>query len=169
MATQKVTELSAHDQIRQVGARYSRGVDRLDGDLMKSAYWPDATDDHGVFVGNAMDFCDRVVSSHARFLATMHCIMNHAIEVDEEAGTGHGEIYNVTYVFREESGRKLLETWWGRYLDTYERRNGEWRIKARICVHEYTRADEVTSNMAIDAAKFRQGAADRGTGTALGL
>jgi len=63
MATQKVTELSSHDQIRQVAARYSRGVDRLDGDLMKSAYWADATDDHGVFVGNAMDFCDRVITS----------------------------------------------------------------------------------------------------------
>jgi len=36
-------------------------------------------------------------------------------------------------------------------------------------VHEYTRADEVTEHMAIDAAKFRQGSADRGTGTALGL
>ncbi len=169
MATQKVTELSAHDQIRQAAARYSRGVDRLDADLMRSAYWPDATDDHGVYVGNAMDFCDVVVRSHGRFISTMHCIMNHAIEVDEDAGTGNGEIYNVTYVFREESRRKLLETWWGRYLDTYERRDGEWRIKARICVHEYTRADEVTEHMAIDAAKFRQGSADRGTGTALGL
>jgi hypothetical protein len=169
MATQNVTELSAHDQIRQIATRYSRGVDRLDADLMKSAYWPDATDDHGVFVGNAMEFCDRVVSSHTRFTATMHCVMNHAIEVDEDEGTGNGEIYNVTYVFREESGRKLLETWWGRYLDTYERREGEWRIKARICVHEYTRADEVNEHMAIDAAKFRQGAADRGTGTPLGL
>ena len=169
MAKQKVTELSAHDQIRQLAARYSRGVDRLDADLMKSAYWPDGTDDHGVFVGNAMDFCDRVVSSHERFISTMHCIMNHAIEVDEEAGTGRGEIYNVTYVFREESGRKLLETWWGRYLDNYERRNGEWRIKARVCVHEYTRADEVTNQMAIDAAKFRQGSADRGNHTPLGM
>lgn len=169
MATQKVSELSSHDQIRQVAARYSRGVDRLDGDLMKSAYWADATDDHGVFVGNAMDFCDRVITSHQRFIATMHCVMNHAIEVDETAGTGNGEIYNVTYVFREDAGRKLLETWWGRYLDTYERRGDEWRIKARICVHEFTRSDEVTSHMAIDAAKFRQGAADRGTGTPLGL
>ena len=75
MATQKVTELSAHDQIRQVATRYSRGVDRLDGDLMKSAYWPDGTDDHGVFVGNAMEFCDVVIRSHERFIATMHCIM----------------------------------------------------------------------------------------------
>lgn len=168
MATQKVTELSAHDQIRQVAARYARGVDRLDGDLMKSAYWPDATDDHGVFVGNAMDFCDRVVSTHRRFTATMHCVMNHAIEVDEAAGTGHGEIYNVTYVFRDDAGRELVETWWGRYLDTYERRDGEWRIKARVCVHEQTRAEAVGDHMAIESAKFRQGSDDRGNGTPLG-
>jgi hypothetical protein len=169
MATQKVTELSAHDQIRQVAARYARGVDRLDGELMKSAYWPDATDDHGVFVGNAMDFCDRVVTTHRRFTSTMHCVMNHAIEVDDEAGTGHGEIYNVTYVFREEDGREIAETWWGRYLDTYECRAGEWRIKARVCVHEQTRAETITTHMAIDSAKSRQGDADRGNGTPLGL
>jgi len=98
----------------------------------------------------------------------MHCVMNHAIEVDEAAGTGHGEIYNVTYVFRDDAGRELVETWWGRYLDTYERRDGEWRIKARVCVHEQTRAEAVGDHMAIDSAKFRQGSADRGNGTPLG-
>jgi hypothetical protein len=164
--TQIDLTLPAHDQIRQVAARYSRGVDRLDADLMKSAYWPEATDDHGVFVGNAMDFCDRVVETHQRFIATMHCVMNHAIEV---AGTtGSGEIYNVTYVFREENGQEIVETWWGRYLDQYECRNGEWRILERICVHEFTRSDTVTAHMSIDAAKFRQGATDRGTHTPLG-
>ena len=73
------TSLSDHDAIRQVVARYARGVDSLDADVMKSAYWPEATDDHGVFVGNAMVFCDRVVETHKRFTGTMHCNMNHAI------------------------------------------------------------------------------------------
>jgi hypothetical protein len=50
------TSLSEHDAIRQVVARYARGVDRLDAEVMKSAYWPEATDDHGVFVGNATVF-----------------------------------------------------------------------------------------------------------------
>jgi hypothetical protein len=159
--------LPAHEQIRQVAARYSRGVDRLDADLMKSAYWPDGTDDHGVFVGNAMEFCDRVVSTHQRFIATMHCVMNHAIEVSGD--TASGEVYNVTYVFREDNEKQLVETWWGRYLDHYECRNGEWRILRRICVHEFTRSDAVTSHMAIDAAKFRQGVADRGTHSPLGM
>ena len=168
MASQPVTELSAHDQIRQVAARFARGVDRLDGDLMKSAYWPDATDDHGFFVGNAMEFCDYIMASHGNLAATMHCMTNHAIEVDEQAGTGRGEVYVVTYVFRAEADPKVIETWWGRYLDSYERRGGEWRIKSRVCVHEFTRADEVTRTMAIDTTPFRQGTVDRGTRTPLG-
>ncbi len=168
MDHRRSTDLPAHEQIRQAAARFARGVDRLDAALMKSAYWPDATDDHGFFVGNAMDFCDHVVSSHGTLAATMHCMMNHAIEVDESAGTGRGEVYVVTYVLRGEAGRGVVETWWGRYLDAYERRQGEWRILSRVCVHEFTRADEVTRPMAIDTAKFRQGGADRGTGTPLG-
>ena len=158
--------LSDHDAIRQVAARYARGVDRLDGDLMKSAYWPEATDDHGVFVGNAMAFCDRVIDSHQRFTGTMHCVMNHAIEVDGSKGSG--EIYNVTYVFRTDNGVDFLDTWFGRYLDQYENRNGEWRIIERICVHENTTSQSIDSHMPIDSAKFRHGSIDRGTATPLG-
>ena len=32
------------ESIREATFRYARGVDRLDVELMKSAYWPDATD-----------------------------------------------------------------------------------------------------------------------------
>ena len=49
-----VEQLSDLQCIRDTALRYCRGVDRLDEDLMKSAYWPDATDNHGTFIGNAM-------------------------------------------------------------------------------------------------------------------
>ncbi len=52
--TYTIQQLSDIQSIRECVNNYCRGVDRLDEDLMKSAYWPDATDDHGVFVGNAM-------------------------------------------------------------------------------------------------------------------
>ena len=79
--------------------RYCRGVDRLDAELMFSAYHEDATDDHGVYVRSARGLCDRVVESHRRYDATMHCVLNHAIEVvDERHATG--EVYNVTYLRR---------------------------------------------------------------------
>ena len=44
-------QLSDMQCIRDAALRYCRGVDRLDVELMKSAYWEGATDDHGVFVG----------------------------------------------------------------------------------------------------------------------
>ncbi len=153
--------LTAHDQIKQIAARYSRGVDRLDLATMQSAYWPEAIDDHGVFVGNAMEFCERVVSTHARFESTMHCVMNHWIDVVDDI-TAHGEVYNVTYLRSIVDGVAMLDTWWGRYVDRYECRSGEWRIIHRICVHEGTERHEVATTMPIDAATFRQGTADRG-------
>ena len=73
-------QLSDIQNIQEAAQRYCRGVDRLDPELMKSAYWPEATDDHGVFVGNAMDFVDMCMASHLRWRSTQHCIFNHAIE-----------------------------------------------------------------------------------------
>jgi len=77
-------QLSDLESIRDAAKRYSHGVDRLDGDWMKSAYWPDATDDHGVFVGNAWEFVDHCMASHVRWRSTMHCIFNHQIRLDDD-------------------------------------------------------------------------------------
>ena len=152
--------MSADDaeQIRQAALRYCRGVDRLDADLMFSAYHPDATDDHGTYVGPARGLCDRVVHSHRRYDATMHCVLNHTIDlVDDSHATG--EVYNVTYLKRGD----ILDTWWGRYLDRYERRDGRWAIAHRTCVHEWTTSAPLGTPMPADTSKFRQGSADRNT------
>jgi hypothetical protein len=153
---------TAEEAIRQAVLRYCRGVDRLDAELMFSAYHEDATDDHGVYVGSARGLCDRVVDSHRRYDATMHCVLNHAIEViDKQHATG--EVYNVTYLRRTAAeGTAHLDTWWGRYLDEYECRDGRWAISHRVCVHEWTRSEPLGEPMPIDAQLFRQGAADRG-------
>lgn len=159
-------QLADLQSIRDAAHRYSRGVDRLDLELMKSAYWPEATDDHGVFQGNAWEFCEMCMEAHQPWRSTSHCILNHAIEL---APTGHrarGEIYNVTYLFQKDAD--VLDTWVGRYLDLYEKREEEWRILDRVCVHEGSYSLPITA-MAIDAASFRQGAFDRpSTGRPLG-
>jgi DUF971 family protein len=148
---------AAAEAIRQAALRYCRGVDRLDEELMRSAYHDGATDDHGVFSGSAADLCARVVKSHRRYEATMHCVLNHAIDlVDDSHATG--EVYNVTYLLRP--GRQL-DTWWGRYLDEYECRDGRWAIVHRICVHEWTRTEPLGDAMPIEAQLFRQGREDR--------
>jgi hypothetical protein len=151
-------QLAALEAIRAVAQRYCRGVDRLDPDEMRSAYWPDAIDEHGVFVGNAWEFVDHCMVSHRKWRGTMHCIFNHHIVFDDEHHA-HGEIYNVTYLFGHDSND--VATWYGRYLDRYERRDDEWRIVHRVCVHEANRT-EATNPMPIAADRFQQGSADRG-------
>jgi len=151
-------QLSDIECIRQVACQYSHGLDRLDPDWMKSAYWPEATDDHGVFKGNAHEFVDLCMVSHLPWRSTSHCIFNHSIELDDDGVHGTGEVYNVTYLFKDDS--EVLDTWVGRYLDEYEKRGDEWRIIRRVCVHEGTNTGDV-ARMAIDSSSFRQGNFDR--------
>ena len=157
-----VERLAAVEAIRQAVARSARGVDRLERGADEERLWPEANDDHGVYVGNAMAFCDRVVETHARFDATMHCNMNHAIELANDGRTAWGEIYNTTLLFRrDDHGTPVVNQWWGRYLDSYEQRDGDWRIIDRVCVHEATRTSPIDQAMPLDAAQVRQGSADR--------
>lgn len=151
--------LEAIQACQDAALRYCRGVDRLDPDIMKSAYWPDATDDHGNFVGNAHEFVDYCMEAHLRWRATMHCVLNHLVEVDEGGTSARGEIYNVTYLFRKDE--PVLDTWWGRYLDRYEQRNGEWRIIERVCVHEATMSGPVDTPMPMETSRYRSGSFDR--------
>ena len=161
-----IEQLSDIECIRDATKRYCRGVDRLDEDLMKSAYWPEATDDHGVFVGNAMEFSEMCMVSHLRWRSTNHCIFNHTVELDPDGIHARGEAYNVTYLFQKDAD--VLDTWHGRYLDVYEKRGEEWRIVDRVCVHEATTTAPI-SKMGIDAPSFRQGSFDRpSTGRAVG-
>ena len=156
--TLSLQQLADLEAIREVARRYCRGVDRLDEHEMKAAYWPDATDDHGTFVGNAWEFAAHCMVGHLRWRSTQHCIFNHTIALDDDGVHARGEIYNVSYLLQRDAD--VLDTWHGRYLDVYEKRDDEWRILERICVHEFTTSDTV-SPMQIDAGRFRQGSFDR--------
>ncbi len=52
--------------------RYARGIDRYDIELAKSAYHPDATDEHGPIRGNAHEVMDRVEKSMADIEVCQH-------------------------------------------------------------------------------------------------
>ena len=104
------------------------------------------------------------MTAHIRWRSTHHCVLNHAIELDSDGTHARGEIYNVTYLFHADDS---LDTWHGRYLDLYEKRQDEWRILNRICVHEGTH-HTATVPMEIDASAFTQGNFDRSISRPLG-
>jgi hypothetical protein len=151
-------QLSDIECIRQTARRYSQGVDRLDEAILKSAYWEDAIDEHGSFVGNAHVFAEFCMTGHLKWRATQHCVFNHSIELSSDGAAATGEVYNIAYLFRKDEA--VMDTWHGRYLDEYEKRDGEWKISKRICVHEGTKTEAILP-MDIDSSAFTQGYQDR--------
>jgi len=83
-------------QIYDVLTRYCRALDRCDLALMKSVYWEDGYDNHGVFQGNAQDYAAFIIPEIQQwFEMTMHAICNVHIELDGHRA--HVESYLISY------------------------------------------------------------------------
>ena len=128
----QLRDLIDRDAIWQVMVRLARGLDRRDRDLVLSCYHDDAIDDHHVFIGTAASFVDWALDFAERTgVAYHHILSNHCCELDGD--DAHAETY---YTF---SGINLTPPHslsFGRYIDHFQRRNGEWRIANRVCVME---------------------------------
>jgi SnoaL-like domain len=129
-------ELRDERDIREVLTRYCRAIDRCDLELLKSVYWPEATDDHVIFVGNAFEFADFVIPMLKQQVeCTMHMISNVWMKLDGD--TACAETYVNAYHRMQSNGDKLEVVVGGRYLDRLERRHGEWRIAGRKFVVDW--------------------------------
>ncbi|MTE00288.1 nuclear transport factor 2 family protein [Paracoccus sp. YIM 132242] len=126
--------------IQEVLYRYCRGVDRCDADIVRSAYHPDSTDDHGYWKGNGHDFARFVT---ARLLAansqTTHSVTNTLIEVSGDHAWS--EAYVMVTLVRRSDDPVVVDVMGARYLDRHERRAGEWRIAHRLVVLDWTRVE----------------------------
>jgi ketosteroid isomerase-like protein len=126
------------EAIRDVLSRYCRGVDRRDADLVASCYHPDAYDDHmgrefsGRTVGQGLvDWMDD------EMVTTTHNITTSNIAVFGD--TAGSEAYTTSFHVRKdgEGGDYVLFSN-ARYVDRFERRDGEWRILERIVIGEFS-------------------------------
>src|SRR5580658_3545693 len=91
-----LARLIAKDSISAAILRFARGADSSDLELMRSAYWPDGTDDHGNFSGNALEFTEFAVEVLKRFRVTMHFITNIAVTFPTD-GQAHADSYFYAY------------------------------------------------------------------------
>lgn len=133
-----VTLLRAKDEIRDVLYRYCRAADRCDVDLLASVYHPDATEDHGGFVGPASEFRAEVIPRlRGRWVATQHLMGNILIDIDGDVA--HTESYFVAYHQppRDDRGRVPMWVLGARYVDRFERRDGRWLIAHRVMVKDW--------------------------------
>jgi hypothetical protein len=155
-----VEQPSDIESIRDATKRYTHGLDRLDAEQMRSAFWPDATDDHGPeFSGIAWDHIYVAMESQKRWKPSLHTLANQVIQLDPDGVNASGETYCIAYLF--EANRAVMYQWFGRYLDRFQKRDGEWRILERVCVHEASRMDDPVSIMPFPLDMLRQGSFDR--------
>jgi hypothetical protein len=132
-------------------------VDRGDAELVASVYHPDGTDDHGSFKGLGSDFAVYATTRlPARYRATQHTIANTVIDfVDDD--TARVESHVCARHLRDEGDDVLaMETFFGRYVDRFERRDGTWKIAERVVVHDWDLAEPVT--LAFPPGRFTEGA-----------
>jgi hypothetical protein len=129
--------------IRKVLVRYSRAIDRMDWDLLRTCYHPDAVDDHGLYCGDVEGFIDLLREKLPRDESTTHFIGNQ--EIDVEGDVAYAETACIARHRQPAVDGKAASDYFGflRYCDRFERRDGEWRIAHRVVVYEPGRIDDV--------------------------
>lgn len=113
--------------------RYCHGVDRCDAELLRTAYWPDGTDDHVFWSGNAMDFVDFCIPVLKSRGQTMHAISNIMMRITDHTARVQCYYNAIERVIRKDGSANDV-TFLGRYLDRFEQRDGEWKILRREVV-----------------------------------
>jgi hypothetical protein len=144
-AASKLDLLFSRSAIQDLLARYCRALDRGDIDLLRSVYWPDGHDDHGMYVGNIADFVEFSMSTLRTMKRTMHLIANCVIDFDD-ADHARSETYIVAWHDIEAGLGDTHLVAGGRYLDKFERRDGEWRIIERTQLADWHQMQHSTMN-----------------------
>jgi hypothetical protein len=128
--------------------RWCRGVDRLDAAGMRNAFHPDATDDHGHYTGNIEGLIAWIMERHKTIPFSLHAVNNVIIEFSNldtaivesnvltaqhypEASEATVALFNTGTV-----GRPMDMLAFARYVDRFERRNGQWKIAQRTVVYD---------------------------------
>ncbi|MFA5939545.1 MAG: nuclear transport factor 2 family protein [Sinimarinibacterium sp.] len=125
------------EKIRDGLARLARGEDRRDAAVLRGCYWPDATVDHGVFVGSFAEYLAWVVPGAPSIPVTLHTLGQSLIDL--RGAIALVETHVTAYHRIDMGGQERDVVIGGRYLDRMEQRGREWRIAHRTMLYDWTR------------------------------
>jgi hypothetical protein len=125
----RIEILLAKQEIYELACRYSRGLDRLDRDLLLSVFHEDGWCEYGFSNCPPREFIDYAINALQGHEANQHMIGNVLIEVGGDEA--FGEVYfNAYHKVQTGSGFEDVIIA-GRYLDRYEKREGQWKMAYR--------------------------------------
>ena len=138
-------------ELNQLLIRYCRGVDRCDEALLRSCYHPDSFDDHGTFKGTGWEFAADIMRRHPAQPLGQHVLTN--VTLDVRGDIAFGESY---VEMRTTGADGQLVSGFGRYVDKFERRDGEWKI-----LHRRVTVEGLSGASGFKTDDFVQGRKDR--------
>lgn len=124
---------------------YARAVDTRDYDSVAACYWPDAHDEHADFSGARDAYVAWLREVLPPIAVSTHQFTGTLVDV-ESPDVARAESWCLnTLVFRSSGAPDRHTTAHLRYLDRFERREGEWRVADRRVVTDWFRVEAPAS------------------------
>ena len=149
----ELRELLDKQALTELVVRYARGVDRWDKELVLACFHPDATLHYNTYVGAAVPFYEALWSQTGSSANVgggvprgQHVVTNALFEVDGDVAWGESYLEarragvggRRAGAESEPTGVGFPIARIGRFIDRFERREGEWRIADRRVAMEWT-------------------------------
>jgi ketosteroid isomerase-like protein len=149
---EKLRILADKEAIREIVYKYCRAVDRRDIAACRELYHPDAVDDHGSYYqGSAAGYLNALPALMAPVVVMQHHITTINIMIDGDYA--ESEAYGLAiHQIRGEKGLADLVVG-TRFLDKFQRRQGEWKIAHRTHALDWT-ITNAPSRMDTDNIQF---------------
>jgi hypothetical protein len=139
-----IDELLAEAEIRDVQMRYCRASDRMDYDLLRACFHPDATFDYGAFfVGDVDGFIAVAERSLPAYSGTTHVTGNQLVEVKGDSAWAEHYTLATHRCPADDKGPLRDFVTSVRYIDRLEKRDGRWLIAKRVLILDWCRTDPV--------------------------
>lgn len=158
-SSDKLEELIAREEVRDVIYRYSHSLDRRDWAALADVFWPDAEVEYGLYNDAAAGFTPVVKELYENIgiHITQHFIGNIIIRIDGDQAVGETYVQALHRVPREDGtfGDLLMGS---RYDDRFEKRDGEWRISFRKVAFDWLREFADSGDWTVGSFGIRKGA-----------
>jgi len=140
-----IEDVVAEATIKDIHIRYCRAVDRMDFDLLRSCFHPDAVTDYGYFGGGIDAFIESAREQIPMSLVTTHNTGNQIVEVNGDSAWAEHYTVATHRMAADALGPERDFVTAVRYVDRVECRDGDWRIAHRVLILDWMRSDPVVS------------------------
>lgn len=135
MTGTQIDRLMSRQECADLIVRTARAIDRCDETLLRAQFHDEAQDDHGSFKGSIDEFVKWVMPVLHTMERTQHILGQMLIEMDGDGAVSETYFEAHHELMIDGAMQHMIAA--GRYLDTFERRGGIWKISKRHAVYDW--------------------------------